>query len=68
MDIFTVGQVIRERRQQLNLSQEQLSQQSQVAIKTIHAIELGKGNPAFRTLEALLEVLGLEVIVISKKN
>ena len=68
MNLLILGKVIRERRQQLSLNQETLSKQSKVAIKTIHSIELGKGNPSIKTLTHLLEVLGLEVIIIERKQ
>jgi transcriptional regulator with XRE-family HTH domain len=45
-----------------------LSDKSDVAIKTIHSIELGKANPSLKTLDKVLGVLGLELIVVSKKD
>ncbi len=68
MNLEQLGSVIRERRNTLSLSQENLSEKSDVAIKTIHSIELGKANPSIKTLNKILENLGLEVIVVSKKE
>lgn len=68
MNLSILGKVIRERRQQLALNQETLGKQSQVAIKTIHSVELGKGNPSVKTLTNLLDVLGLEMIIIERKQ
>ncbi|MDR6564366.1 MULTISPECIES: helix-turn-helix domain-containing protein [Arcicella] len=68
MNLEQLGSVIRERRNTLSLSQENLSEQSDVAIKTIHSIELGKANPSIKTLNKILDNLGLEVIVVSKKE
>jgi transcriptional regulator with XRE-family HTH domain len=68
MNLEQLGSVIRERRNTLSLSQENLSDKSDVAIKTIHSIELGKANPSIKTLNKILDNLGLEVIVVSKKE
>ena len=66
MNLEQLGNIIRERRNQLSLSQESLSDRSDVAIKTIHSIELGKANPSVKTLEKILENLGLQIIVVNK--
>jgi transcriptional regulator with XRE-family HTH domain len=68
MNITQLGNIIRENRQSKNISQELLSKQSDVAIKSIHSIELGKGNPSIKTLTKLLQVLDLEFIIVSKKS
>ncbi|MBB6004997.1 helix-turn-helix transcriptional regulator [Arcicella rosea] len=68
MNLEQLGSVIRERRNTLSLSQENLSEKSDVAIKTIHSIELGKANPSIKTLNKILDNLGLEVIVVSRKE
>ena len=66
MNLEQLGNIIRERRNELSLSQESLSNKSDVAIKTIHSIELGKANPSVKTLEKILENLGLQIIVVNK--
>jgi transcriptional regulator with XRE-family HTH domain len=68
MNLEQLGNIIRERRNDLSLSQEHLSDKSDVAIKTIHSIELGKANPSIKTLDKILDNLGLEVIVVNKKQ
>jgi len=68
MNLEQLGNIIRERRNELLLSQENLSSKSDVAIKTIHSVELGKANPSIKTLEKVLLNLGLEMIVVNKKN
>ena len=60
MDIYEIGQLFRERRQFLQLKQEDLAQISGVNSRTIQQVELGKGNPSIATLEQLAAVLGLE--------
>lgn len=66
MNLEQLGNIIRERRNELSLSQEILSNNSDVAIKTIHSVELGKANPSVKTLEKILEHLGLQIIVVNK--
>ena len=68
MDLKIFGQVIREKRNALHLKQEDLSIQSGVAIKTIHSIEMGKGNPAIKTILRIFDILELDFIVVSAKN
>ena len=63
MDLAKLGSAIRERREFMKLKQEDLAEISQVAIKTIYAVELGKSNPSARTLMKLLSVLGMEINV-----
>lgn len=67
MNLEQLGNIIRERRNELSWSQEILSNRSDVAIKTIHSVELGKANPSVKTLEKILENLGLEIIVVNRK-
>lgn len=66
MNLEHLGNIIRERRNETSLSQENLSERSNVAIKTIHSIELGKANPSVNTLAKILDNLGLQIIVVNK--
>jgi transcriptional regulator with XRE-family HTH domain len=66
MNLEQLGHIIRERRNDLSLSQESLSDISDVAIKTIHSIELGKANPSVNTLAKILDNLNLQIIVVNK--
>ncbi len=68
MDLKVFGQIIREKRNAIGLKQEELSQQSGVAIKTIHSIELGKGNPALKTILRIFNILSLDLLIIASKN
>ena len=53
--------ILRERREALKVTQEQLAELSGVGLRTLKAIETGKGNPTIDTLTKLAEVLGLEL-------
>lgn len=63
-----IDQIITDRREALKLRQQDLSEMSGVAIKTIHLIEKGLGNPSIATIEKIATVLGLELVLQVKKN
>jgi transcriptional regulator with XRE-family HTH domain len=67
MNIVEIGQLITRRREFLRLRQEDLSEMSGIAIKTIHLIEKGSGNPSMATIEKISTVLGLELMLQVKK-
>lgn len=67
MELKEIGELIRKRREFLNLRQEDLSELSNITIKTIHLVEQGNGNPSFETLKKISEVLGLEILLQVKK-
>lgn len=52
---------IKERRQLLGITQQDLADISGVGLRTIKQIEIGKGNPSVKTLTQLLDVLGMEL-------
>jgi transcriptional regulator with XRE-family HTH domain len=68
MDLKVFGQIIREKRNAIGLKQDELSLKSGVAIKTIHSIELGKGNPAIKTILRIFDALSLDLIIVASKN
>lgn len=56
-----IGKMIQERRNELELNQQDLAEMANVTIKTIYAIENNKGNPTLEVLKKILNVLGLEM-------
>lgn len=60
---MNIGNTIKERRAALNVTQQTLADLSGVGINTIVAIERGKGNPSLKTLNTILNTLGLELQV-----
>jgi len=68
MTIEELGKSIRFRREYLNLRQGDLAEMSGIAIKTIHLIESGSGNPSVETLGKIATVLGLELSLQIKKK
>ena len=63
MELSKVGEFIRERRIELRLRQEDLSEMAGVNMKTIQQIEMGTGNPSFHTFLKLFKILGLTFAV-----
>lgn len=56
-----IGKTIRKRRKELNLELKDLQDYSGVNYASISDIENGKANPTIKTLEKLLDVLGMEI-------
>lgn len=53
--------IMKQRREILSLTQQDLAEIAQVGLATIKDIERGKGNPALTTVKKILEVLGIEI-------
>ncbi len=67
MDKAILGHIIQQRRDALDLKQEDLAEMTGITSKTIYLIERGKGNPSIETLRKLFEVLGLEISIHIKR-
>ncbi len=52
---------MKQRREVLSLTQQDLAEMAQVGLATIKDIERGKGNPALSTVKKILEILGMEI-------
>jgi transcriptional regulator with XRE-family HTH domain len=53
--------VIKGRRENLKVNQENLAKLSGVGLRTLKQFESGKGNPTLQTIQKIADVLGLEV-------
>ena len=60
MAISTFGQVIRQRRRKLNLTQEQVARRIGVSTPFVGHLELCKRHPSNRTVQLLASVLGID--------
>lgn len=58
---------IKERREVLKITQEQLAEMAEVGLRTLKSIEKGKGNPTIATINKLGMVLGMELKLEVKK-
>lgn len=53
-------EIIKERREYLGITQQDLAEMSQIGLATIKNIERGKGNPSLNIINSILDILGLE--------
>ena len=61
MDIKQMGSEIRERRKFLGITQTDLAEIAGISVRSLKAVESGKGNPTIRQVIAILQTLGLEL-------
>ena len=61
MHLTELIKTIKERRESLQVTQEQLAELSGVGLRTLKQFESGKGNPTLSTLHKIADVLGMEV-------
>lgn len=66
MNVVQLGKTIKQRRQRLNIRQNDLAELSGVGLRTLIAVENGMGNPSFETLTNIVDVLGLELTLTIK--
>lgn len=65
---MTLKELMKERRDMLSLTQQDLAEMAQVGVATIKDIERGHGNPSLCTIEKILDVLGIEIIYRIRKT
>ena len=58
--------VLKQRREVLGVTQEQLADLSGVGLRTLKALESKKSNPTLETLTKLADVLGMELKLVVK--
>ena len=63
---FGLGQLLSNRRQELQISQSALSEETGIPQGDISRIECGHANPTLRTVEKLLGALNLRITVSNK--
>lgn len=63
MLLESIGQTIKKRRKQLEITQPVLAELADVSKNTIYKLERGTSNPSIKVLNQILEVLGLEIKV-----
>ena len=68
LTINKIGKTIKKRRKELKLELKDLQDYSGVNYVSISDIENGKSNPTIKTLEKLLDVLGMEINIEVKSK
>ncbi len=66
MHFEAIINIIKARRESLQVTQEMLAALSGVGLRTLKQFESGRGNPTLLTLQKMGDVLGLEVTIIVK--
>ena len=62
-----LGESIKNRRKELNITQPHLAELAKVSTNTLYKLERGHGNPSLDVLNKLAEVLGMELILKVKQ-
>jgi len=52
---------IKQRREELQITQETLAEIAEIGLRTLKQFESGKGNPTLQTITKISEVLGMEL-------
>ena len=68
MNAKEVGETIKNRRKELNIIQPHLAELAGISVNTLYKIERGQNNPTFDVLVKILEVLGLELKIETRKT
>lgn len=58
---------LKQRREELSITQEHLADIAGVGLRTVKEIEVGKGNPTLDTLLKVADVLGMQLKLEIKK-
>lgn len=61
MHLKKIIQLVKDRRESLQVTQEALAELSGVGLRTLKQFESGKGNPTLTTVQHIADALGLEV-------
>ncbi len=67
MLVANLGETIKQRRKELDITQPHLAELAKVGLNTLYMIEKGKGNPSLEVINKLAEVLGMELKLEIKK-
>jgi len=63
-----IGQTIKSRRKELNITQPHLAELAQISTNTLYQLERGQGNPTLDVLTKLAEVLGMVIKLEIKRT
>ena len=63
MLVKQIGEAIKNRRKELNITQPHLAELANVSTNTLYKIERGQANPTLEVLNKIVEVLGMELIL-----
>ena len=61
--LIVIGKAIKIRRKLLGLTQDELAEISGISVRSLKAVELGKGNPGISQLNRVLDALGMKITI-----
>ena len=67
MQLKEIGETIRSRRKELDITQPHLAELAGISVNTLYKIERAQNNPTLDILTKILDVLGLELKVEIRK-
>ena len=62
------GQIIKQRRKILSVTQKELAELAGIGINTLTKIERGETNPSLDVLQKVLDTLGMEMVIQVKRK
>ncbi len=63
MSVGEFGEIIKNRRKELRITQPHLAELANVSTNTLYKLERGQSNPSLEVLNKLAEILGMELIL-----
>ena len=63
-----IGQIIKQRRKTLSVTQKELAELAGIGINTLTKIERGEANPSLDVLQKVLDTLGMEMVLQIKRK
>jgi transcriptional regulator with XRE-family HTH domain len=68
MLVRDLGEIIKNRRKELSITQPHLAELANISTNTLYKLEKGQSNPTVDVLSKLAEVLGMELTLEVKKK
>lgn len=68
MSFLDIGNIIKDRRKSLRITQPDLADLAGISVNTLYKIETGQANPTLAVLGKIAEVLGMELRLEVKKT
>ena len=68
MLVKDLGEAIKDRRKELDITQPHLAELAEISINTLYKLEKGQGNPTVEVIVKLANVLGMEFTFSVKKK
>lgn len=67
MLVIELGETIKNRRKELQITQAHLAELAKISTNTLYKLERGQSNPSLELLFKIVEILGMEITLDVKK-